>query len=231
MIDWHSHILPKMDDGSRSVAESVEMLKMLGAQGVSTVVATPHFYVNNEPVESFFERRTRSYEELCKEWHDPSMQIVLGTEVRYYPGISRLSALEDLRIDGTRLLLLEMPERIWSEYTVREIEEMSCSSRVRVLLAHVERCLPQQKADVSYRLAECGVLMQSNAEYFYDVLTRRRALKALREGRIDLIGSDCHDLDKRPPTLDRAYDMIKRKLGEDFVVGMQEFGRSLFDLK
>jgi protein-tyrosine phosphatase len=46
MIDWHSHILPLMDDGSRSVDESVSMLNLMSDQGVSHVIATPHFYAN-----------------------------------------------------------------------------------------------------------------------------------------------------------------------------------------
>ena len=59
MIDWHSHILPELDDGSRSVAESIYLINMQKAQGVGTVIATPHFYADDESVESFLERRER----------------------------------------------------------------------------------------------------------------------------------------------------------------------------
>ena len=48
MIDWHSHVLPQMDDGSKSAEESLAMLKMQSEQGVDTVIATPHFYANDE---------------------------------------------------------------------------------------------------------------------------------------------------------------------------------------
>ena len=57
MIDWHSHILPKIDDGSRSLEETLELLKMLKSQGINTVIATPHFYADDESVESFLSRR------------------------------------------------------------------------------------------------------------------------------------------------------------------------------
>ena len=60
MIDWHSHVLPALDDGSHSIAQSLEMLTMLKEQGVDTVIATPHFYANDESVEKFLERRERS---------------------------------------------------------------------------------------------------------------------------------------------------------------------------
>lgn len=229
MIDWHSHILPGMDDGSRSATESVEMLRTLREQGVDTVIATPHFHADHESVESFLERRAHSYEMLCKEKKDAAVRILLGAEVRYYQGISRLSSLEDIKTEGTKLLLLEMPEIRWSESVVKEIEEISCSSQTRLILAHVERCLPLQRPDVWYRLIDCGVLMQSNAEFFCDVLTKRKALRLLGEGMISLVGSDCHGLERRPPLLDRAYETIKKRFGEDFVLQMQEYGYFVLD--
>ena len=48
MIDWHSHVLPEMDDGSHSVAESIAMMQAQAEQGVTTVIATPHFYANDD---------------------------------------------------------------------------------------------------------------------------------------------------------------------------------------
>ena len=57
MIDLHSHILPQMDDGSRSVDESLQMLAALAAQGVTDVAATPHFYASENSPERFLARR------------------------------------------------------------------------------------------------------------------------------------------------------------------------------
>ena len=64
MIDWHSHILPEMDDGSKDVSESLLMLDSLRDQGIESVVATPHFYANDEPVETFLERQKASFDLL-----------------------------------------------------------------------------------------------------------------------------------------------------------------------
>ena len=64
MIDWHSHILPAMDDGSKDVAESISMLGMQTSQGVGTVIATPHFYANDETVAAFLKRRAEASEAL-----------------------------------------------------------------------------------------------------------------------------------------------------------------------
>ena len=64
MIDWHNHVLPKMDDGSHSVAESIAMLQAQAEQGITTVIATPHFYANDESIATFLERRSRAAQTL-----------------------------------------------------------------------------------------------------------------------------------------------------------------------
>ena len=59
MIDFHSHILPAMDDGSRNIEESLQMLRMLQEQGVERVIATPHFYADENPPDVFAPPRGR----------------------------------------------------------------------------------------------------------------------------------------------------------------------------
>ena len=68
-------------------------------------------------------------------------RILLGAEVRYYQGISRLEGLKKLTVEGSKLLLLEMPMGVWTESMVRELVELSGKSSVRIVLAHVERYL------------------------------------------------------------------------------------------
>ena len=119
MIDFHSHILPGIDDGSKDVAESLAMLSALKEQGVDTVVATPHFYANHHSVEEFLRRRQKAMDRLSAELSEGAPTIVLGAEVRYYEGISHLQNLESLCIGDSKLLLLEMPFYKWTEYTVR----------------------------------------------------------------------------------------------------------------
>ena len=156
MIDWHSHILPEMDDGSHDTAESISLVNMQKSQGIETVIATPHFYANDETVDSFLDRRKNAYERLKAEFPEGSPEIVLGAEVRYYQGISRMEGLKSLRIEGSKLLLLEMPMSSWTEYMVRELIEMSAGSSIKIILAHVERYLALQTVlhYMSNRLAE-----------------------------------------------------------------------------
>ena len=65
-IDFHTHILPGMDDGAETVQQSIKMLRMLRKQGVDRVALTPHFYAHRESVDSFLDRRQTAFEQLQK---------------------------------------------------------------------------------------------------------------------------------------------------------------------
>lgn len=228
MIDWHSHILPGVDDGSRNTAESLAMLQMLREQGVDTVVATPHFYANERSVGRFLAKRNSALEALKAQLTDESIKIIPGAEVKYYPGISRMPDLKRLCIEGSGLLLLEMPMSKWTEYTMRELVELSSTSGMTVVLAHIERYLRDQNRAAWSRLYDCGIQMQTNASFFNSILTRKKALRMLADGAIHFIGSDCHNTGKRAPHMDRAVQIIEKKLGRPFVDQMDEYGHAMF---
>ena len=228
MIDWHSHILPSLDDGSKSVNESISMLKLLSGQGISKVIATPHFYANDETVDDFIERRNSSYNELTAVINDLP-EIICGAEVRYYQGIGRMEKLEKLCIGESNLLLLEMPFCKWTEYTVSELLELSRSNAVNIILAHVERYMQFQKDSVLPMLYENGILFQVNANAFSEFSTKRKVMKMLKNGLVHFIGSDCHDLKNRPPNIGSAYSIISKKLGNAFLEELISFGDSMLD--
>lgn len=227
MIDWHSHVLPLMDDGSKSVEESLLILKMQAEQGAKTVIATPHFYANDESVDSFLERRKQSYERIQSSLNDELPKVLLGAEVAYYSGISRMEGLSKLCIEGTRLLLLEMPFSKWTDYVINEIYELASQGSVVVILAHIERYLGLHSIKVFEDLLEYGVIMQVNASFFCRFSTKRTAIKLLRRGTIRLVGSDAHNLSIRPPRLADAYKKIEKNLGKDFFWDMEEYGNYL----
>jgi len=227
VIDWHSHVLPGMDDGSKDVAESLTLVKTLKEQDVDTIIATPHFYANDESAEMFLKRRSDSFQRLYEQLPDGSPEIRLGAEVRYYPGISRMSDLKQLKIEGSNLLLLEMPISKWTEYTVRELIELSSLHDIKIILAHIERYLTLQSTEVQRRLYESGILMQVNASFFIKVTTKRKAIDYVSSGKIHFLGSDCHNMTTRPPELDKAFAYIRKKLGNDFISQMDEYGYAM----
>ena len=230
MVDFHSHILPGVDDGSRSVEESLQLLDMLREQQVSAVVASPHFYANEQSVQEFLSRRQAAYETLSAQMQPDHPPIRLGAEVRFYPGISHLEELRSLCLEGTRLLLLEMPMTRWTDYTVKELLDMVNSRGVTLVLAHIERYRQLQDARVLDRLLRAGVLMQVNATFFTERLTRHRALKMLGNQMIHFIGSDCHGTRVRPPHMGEAIEIIGKKLGEGFLSQMNEFASEMISV-
>lgn len=227
MIDWHTHILPEMDDGSHCVAESISMVNMQAAQGVSTIIATPHFYANHDTVSSFLDRREKTYGMLKAELPREAPDIKLGAEVLYYQGISRLEGLMALRIEGSKLLLLEMPMTEWAEHMIKELVELSGKGGIRLVLAHVERYFGMQKQAVWERIFDSGILIQSNASFFTSFTSKRKAISLLKKGKIHFVGSDCHNMTSRPPQIGRAFEIIRKKLGDGYLAQMNRYGYSL----
>ena len=97
-VDFHSHILPGVDDGSRSVEESLEMLRAEARQGIGTVVATPHFYANHDTPERFLRRRAAAWEMLQTAMAQEAglPEVIPGAEVYYFSGISDSDQLHRL---------------------------------------------------------------------------------------------------------------------------------------
>lgn len=227
MIDFHSHILPQIDDGSSGVKESLEMLEELSLQGVDTVVATSHFYATQRSPQEFLARRERAFEQLKARLPENAPRILLGAEVLYFPGMSRMDELSTLCIEGTNILLLEMPFRPWSEHMIREVHDLARSGRYTLMMAHIERYYDDQPVSVWDDLLGEGVLMQSNADCFLPFFAGRKALRLLREDRIHLLGTDCHNMTSRPPQMDEALRVIRRRLGEEKLAQIDELGREL----
>ncbi len=227
MIDFHSHILPKIDDGSRSTDMSLQMIEALANQGADTIAATSHFYATERTPQRFLELREASWEHLKERLPEGSPRILLGAEVLYFPGISRMDDLPLLCLEGTRLLLLEMPFSAWTESMIREVNELARMGSCTLLMAHIERYFFQQPLSVWDELLEHGVLMQANANFFLPFGTRRKALRLLREGRIHLLGSDCHSMGSRAPHLGEAREMIRRSLGQETLDEIDALGREL----
>ena len=217
MVDFHTHILPRMDDGSRNSADSIRMLTALKKQGMDTVCLTPHYYGTEESPEQFLQRRQKSYAHLKEKLPADMPQLLLGAEVKYFHGVSRMEQLPQLRLEGTRILLLEMPFSRWNNYAVSEVLELQNAGMTTVMLAHIERYLPWQSRKTWERLLDGGVLMQSNAEFFFTPVVRAQAVKMYRQGRIHFLGTDTHNLTTRGPHMNLAFQTIEKRLGSNAV--------------
>ena len=104
VVDFHTHILPVIDDGSQSISESVTLLRMQMHQGVRAVVATPHFYADQNSPEAFLEKRNRVWRQLAPYLWPELPKVYLGAEVQYFEGIASVEEISLLKIEGSDLL-------------------------------------------------------------------------------------------------------------------------------
>lgn len=209
MIDFHTHILPGVDDGSRDVQMSLEMLRSESSMGVNDVVLTPHFYATENSPAMFLEKRQRAWERLAPNLTPDLPKLHLGAEVQYFEGITSVEDVRNLRIEGTDILLVEMPFCKWPDRVIADIMELNEWENTRVLLAHIERYMAMQPKDVWPRLRERGILMQSNVSFFDSWKTRHKAMKMLSRGEIQFLGTDCHSMGTRRPNWDRLPEKAK----------------------
>ena len=215
MIDLHSHILPGVDDGSKDLEMTRQMLEELTRQGVQTVVATPHFYAMSDRPKDFLKRRAVALKQVAALQGD-FPQIIPGAEVAYFEGMTQSGVLEQFRIGTSALLLVEMPFCPWSKRMVRELCELQAETGLTPVLAHVDRYLRRKQfLGWEKELLEAGVLCQCNAEAFLKYFTRKWALKQLKLGKIHFLGSDAHNMTTRPPSLERVAQLVHKKLGRE----------------
>ena len=232
MFDVHCHILPGIDDGSKNVQMSLDMLKMSAEQGVEGIIFTPHFYADMYSPEKFFERRAKALEELEANLGQLTKvpRYTVGAEVHYFRGMSRYDGLEGLCIGKSNYILIEMPFRQWQPNFIDEIEEISAVTGLKVIIAHIERYFDQDKRLVRRLIDNRDLLIQCNAEFCIERPTACKAMRFFKTGRIDLLGSDCHNLSHRKPDLAEAVEIIEKKDKNGYLDHIWHQSQKIFDM-
>lgn len=228
IIDFHSHILPNIDDGSDSVETSLLMIDAMLNQGVDTVVATPHFYAHKDRIETFHQKRQNAFEALKKSLPNESLNIVVGAEVAYFSGISKAQEITDLTIDKTEVLLLEMPFQVWNEEILAEVRRLIYSRKLTVMIAHLDRYL-EIKGNKPFikKLLSLPVVIQLNAGEFLDRKGKRKLLKIIKQQDKVVLGSDCHNMNTRPPILAKARAVLGNECDKTVLQKIDKTGENI----
>lgn len=216
MTDLHTHILPKMDDGAASVSQSIAMLRAEQEQGVDTVVLTPHFYRDRETAKEFLARRQSAFDTLQAALPEEHPGLLLGAEVAWYPSITGEKMLDSLCLDGTAQILLELPYAPWPGKMLDQLYQFVNATGLTPILAHVERYLSLQKRSQMEELLSMGFTMQMNAASLLQPLKRRKTMSLLQQGKW-LLGSDCHNLDSRPPCMEQAVAYLEKNFSAEYL--------------
>lgn len=218
IVDFHTHVLPGMDDGSPDTDTSIRMLQTMLRDGVDICLATSHFYCENDTVTEFISKREVALNQLLKEvWNTKIPLIKLGAEVLYSPVLKKLPGLKDLCIEGTNYLLLELPYAKITPTIVSDIEEIIETYQITPIIAHAERYLSYTSYESLVNVLELDVLSQVNCDSLLRFGSRRNACRLIKEGYIHLIGSDAHNMTSRPPRMKEAFKFICSKFGRDYL--------------
>lgn len=208
MIDFHTHCLPKIDDGSVGAKESEAMFEAETSDGVDVVIATPHFYYMRDSVSSFFSRRDGAVAIIKNECKSERPRIGLGAEASLFENMSRSDEIEKFCVTGTNVLLVEMPFCKWNGADVSELYKLKFEAGLNPVIAHQEKFFRYGNRKNLVALKKDGFLLQTNADFFIDAQTRKTALSMLEDGQIDIIGTDCHHRDVRRPNMGEAIKII-----------------------
>lgn len=189
MIDLHSHVLPGVDDGSRSVEQSVRVLRAFAAKGITDVACTPHLLASIAG-EGFPARYDAAWAALTAEAPE-GIRLHRGAEVMLDRPIPPVVAERKVTLNGTRYLLVEFPRMVPAEIVGRALSDVIQIGLVPVL-AHPER-YSSCSVETVRAWRDLGAIMQVDATTL--TMTRSRGDRArdlVREGLADILAADNH---------------------------------------
>ena len=223
MIDIHSHVLPGLDDGSKDMYETVEMLSMAAESGVTDMIATPHCniqgtfenYYNNHYIQTF-----REVQKAINELEIP-IRLYPGAEVFVTEDLPELmSGGKILTLNGGHYMLLEFAFDDTLEFANDMLEQVSAMG-IRPVIAHPERYVfLQQRPRTAYEWCEKGYVLQCNKGSFTGRFGKRCAVVAyemLGQNLVSVIASDAHSSSRRTPVLMDTYEELLDGFATDYL--------------
>ncbi len=216
-LDIHSHILHRIDDGAEDLSVSLTLLKDIYNQGITDIIATPHFYPIYDNLEDFCSKRQKRYLELkhaSKNTTHPN--IYLGCELLYYSGLSYASSLEDFTIEKSKYILLEPEYSLINNKFFNELLHLR-QLGYEPIIAHIERYKKAKGFKKFLKFVDINsIKTQVNATAFYNKHYNRLIKKMVKQDIITYIASDTHSIDIRPPMINGALKIITEKYGEAY---------------
>ena len=215
MIDIHSHLIPNVDDGSRSIKETMSMIKEASKAGFTDIILTPHY------MEEAYEPEISS----IKIWQEQLQNIVNSEniDIKLYTG-NEVYIEEDLdkifmqkkflTLANSNYLLMELPLNSNVQYAKNIVFKLK-SMNITPIIAHPERySYVQEDIELVQDLIELNCLIQCNYGSvigIYGRQARKTIQKLLKENLVHFLGSDCH----RPNTIYAKMNSIIKELKKE----------------
>lgn len=215
MLDFHSHILPGLDDGAPDMDSAIQMARIAVEDGITTMVATPHFIeASCENHKDVIMEKMRGFQQILVD-NSIFLKVIAGAEVYLTPDVpDRLSKGQLMTINnGGRYLLVEFPMTSLPMYVEEILFEIQIQG-ITPIIAHPERNLMlTAKPERILNLVAGGCLLQINAGSItglYGSRIKNTAELFVKNGFIHLIGSDAHSAGGRSPRMKKAFSQIER---------------------
>lgn len=223
MIDIHTHIVPYVDDGSKTTEDSLRMLEDEIREGVTDVICTPHFR------RGMFEKSLKETElefnvfkkEVVK--RGLNINIYLGQEIfiHHMSSFNRYFDNDYIRpLNNTNVYLLEFD--YFDDIDVTEVAYNVHLQKKKVIIAHIER-YTYLTIDDARELKNIGAYIQVNASSVlgkHGLRVKSKVTKLLKEGLVDFVASDIHS--SRTNYLAKAYDKVEKKYGKEYAKAIFE---------
>ncbi|MBO5077483.1 MAG: hypothetical protein J5584_07825 [Clostridia bacterium] len=224
MIDIHTHILPCIDDGARDAETAVTMLRMMKAQGVDLIGATPHYYCLDCTPEEHRANAEKAYGTLMYSWENAAgeraaelPEIRIGAEIYLAESLQAVEKPELLKISGTDLMLFELPFTGFTRWIPAVTELVAAKAKGRPLFAHIDRYIHLYGRRVMDALeALPGAAFQFNSDAFDDRAVLKYMYSLIDRGYAVFFASDCHGAHRRPPDLGERLPVLEKKLTKKF---------------
>ena len=217
MIDIHSHILPGIDDGARTLEESLEMAEIAAADGIEQIVATPHVFKglsdDPEPAEVIDQVNALQAAVAAK------LRILPGSEAHVTHDLAEQAKLQRVTtINRRNYLLVEFPQ-VTVPVGADEIFYKLQLQAIHPILVHPERNIQIQKQpSLVAGFVARGVFTQVTAMSIageFGTPAKKCAETLLQHNCVHFLASDAHRPSKRPPILSRGRDAAARIVGEE----------------
>jgi protein-tyrosine phosphatase len=218
MIDIHSHILPGLDDGARSLSEALQMARIASEDGITQMVCTPHMFngLSPNPEPSELRERVNALQEAIG---PDGLRVLPGNEVHFsHQILPKVRQNGVMKLNDGNYMLVEFP-MLTVPVGARELFQELLSMGVRPILVHPERNAQlQARRSMVADFIELGVYVQVTAMSVtgeFGSAPKNCAESLLRHNCVHFLATDTHRSERRPPILSRGRDAAAKIVGEE----------------
>lgn len=234
MVDLHCHLLPGIDDGSKSMEVSLRLAREATANGVTHALLTPH-HMNGHYVNHKLDviRQTREFQEQLKR-HDIPLTVFPGQEVRINGNLLKALDQDDILFadTGNRYLMLEFPDDDVPHYTSQMIFDLQQRGIIPVIVHPERNTKIMAQPSLIYQMLEKGCLSQITASSYVGTFGKKVesfSRQLIEAGQGYVFASDAHDLPGRKYEMRQAFKKMQHEFGDILTKQYQQNARSIIN--